>query len=178
MSLREDAIRAYEKEQEKWRADAEARLAAKREEERRKCIEICSKAFGRDPDSVICDEDGIRFIIEDLTFRGHSEGHLYGDSWRLDFGMCPSCESSIWSPYTFPLWNISPEGALAKVGSILEDFERGSIHSCPRVLAVEGPANPAPPRTVTYRHGGVEHNLLDSIREYIDDRIEEEMGDR
>ena len=52
-------------------------------------------------------------------------------------------------------------------------------HDCPSDKPPHvPPVPPPPPQTVTYRHGGVEHNLLDSIREYVNDAIEQEREGR
>ena len=179
MSLREDAIRAYELRQEKFRKESEDRLNEKREAWRKIIVEVCNKAFGRDPDSVTVDENGNRFSIEDLTFVGPPDGGFYGDKWRLDLGTCPECDGPIYNPYSFSLWNKYQEDVLATVGDTLEAHEAGRIHSHQTPDTESENKVPSPPlQIVKYPVDSVEVQLLDSIREYVDDRIEERTGDR
>jgi len=177
MGLREEAIKAYERQRDAFRKESEDRLIEKREEYRKVIVEICNSAFGRDPDSIAIDENGNRFTIEDLTFIGPADSGFYGDKWNIDLGVCRSCGEPIRYRYAFSLWNRSQEVVLASIGDILLDQANGILHICSPPDTGE-PAPPKPPQIVTYRIDSVECRLLDSIREYVNDAIEQEREGR
>jgi len=85
---------------------------------------------------------------------------------------CPKCGHDWYNVFSITT-NSDGVRDLADLGYELCALDR---HDCPEDKPPRVPS--PPPQTVTYCHGGVEHNLLDSIREYVDDRNEERMGDR
>lgn len=174
MSLREDAIRAYQEKKaakeaeqaESKRKSVEARIAVARER-------ICKAfALAECPPLAITQSETeywpkVAFEVEGIEFFYN----LGNDRIEVKVA-CPKCSHEWHSTVRV---EAVEDGALdlSDLGYELCALER---HDCPsdRPPYVPSP----PPQTVTYRHGGVEHNLLDSIREYVNDAIEQEREGR
>ena len=174
MSLREEAIRAY---QEKVAAKEAEQAAEKRKTIVKRIHEaqehICEVfALAECPPLAVTQNAAeywpeAAFEIDGVAFRYNLP------RGRMELkAACPKCGHE-W--YNTVRIETDKNGArdLTDLGYELCALER---HDCPSDKPPYVPT--PPPQTGTYRHGGVEHNLLDSIREYVDDRIEERMGDR
>lgn len=180
MGLREDAIKAY---QEK-KATAEAKQVTERQERidkrvQRAMKEICAAfALTECPPLVITHHDTsywpeMAFEVEGILF----DYDLNNDCLRVKVS-CPKCDGEWMRRFHV---RVDGDGVrdLSWLGNELAMPTDPDRHACP-VDQPPPPPNipPPPPQTVAYRHGGVEHNLLDSIREYVNDAIEQEREGR
>lgn len=92
---------------------------------------------------------------------------------------CPKCGGEWMRRFKVP---VDSDGIrdLSWLGNELSMPTDPGRHACPadQPPPAPRPDPPPPPQTVTYRRGGVEHSLLDAIREYVVDAIEQEREGR
>jgi hypothetical protein len=176
MGLREDAIRAY---QEKVAA-SEAKAAAEKQERLDKRVMqaqagIC-KAFNlpNPPHLVITHNDTsywpeVEFEVEGIVF----DYDLDSCYIRANVS-CPKCNGE-W----LRRFEVRESAAGVRDLSWLGNELSLSWHNCP---ADQPPPAPrpeyVPPKTVEYRVDSLEYRLLESIREYVNDAIEQEREGR
>jgi len=180
MGLREDAIKAYKDKKE---ANEAKQAAEKREYVERRITRvkeaICAAfALGECPPLAITHNDTsywpeVVFEVEGIVF----DYDLGGDWLRVKVS-CPKCEGEWMRQFRV---SVDRNGVrdLSWLGNELSMPADSDRHFCPADQPPPAPRPKSiPPQTVTYRIDSVEHTLLDSIREYVNDAIEQEREGR
>jgi hypothetical protein len=176
MGLREEAIKAYQDKN----AASEAKAAAEKQERLDKRVmqaqEDISKAFAlpNPPHLVITRNDTsywpeVAFEVEGIAF-----DYDLDNRYLRTIISCPKCNGE-WRRR----FDVRVSAAGVRDLSWLGNELSLSWHNCP---ADQPPPAPrpeyVPPKTVEYRVDSPECRLLDSIREYVNDAIEQEREGR
>ena len=174
MSLREDAIRAY---REKEKAKEVEQAESKRVSVARRIVvareNIC-KTFALDECPPLAVAQNMAEYWPKVTFKvdGIKFDYCIDNDWLRVEVSCPKCEGEWMRQFRVP---VDRNGVrdLSDLGYELCALER---HDCPADKPSYVP--PPPPQTVTYRADSVEVRLLDSLREYVFDIVEQEREGR
>jgi hypothetical protein len=176
MSLREEAIKAYRdrKAAEEAREAAEKREYVERRITRAKEAICAAFALGECPPLIITHNDisywpAVTFEVQGIVFDYDLDNcHL-----RVNVS-CPKC-SGEWLRRFCVRVDSNGVRDLAWLGEELSLL----WHDCPVDQPPPAPRPEyVPPKTVEYRFDSPEHRLLDAIREYMNDTIEQEREGR